>query len=75
LFGVGRAPGDINKLASDENPLGTSPSALVLHCPPAYRGKEISAETFELHTDTLFDQAENRCYAQKAVLQLIAGTR
>lgn len=49
--------------------------ALVMHCLPAYRGKEISAETFELHADTLFDQAENRLHAQKAVLQLIAGKR
>ncbi len=51
------------------------PKALVMHCLPAYRGKEISAETFELHADTLFDQAENRLHAQKAVLQLIAGKR
>ncbi len=52
-----------------------APKALVMHCLPAYRGKEISAETFELHADTLFDQAENRLHAQKAVLQLIAGKR
>ena len=50
-----------------------APKALVMHCLPAYRGKEISAETFELHATTLFDQAENRLHAQKAVLQLIAG--
>ena len=52
-----------------------APRALVMHCLPAYRGKEISAETFELHADTLFDQAENRLHAQKAVLQLVAGRR
>jgi ornithine carbamoyltransferase len=52
-----------------------APKALVMHCLPAYRGKEISAETFELHADTLFDQAENRLHAQKAVMQLIAGKR
>jgi ornithine carbamoyltransferase len=46
-----------------------------MHCLPAYRGKEIAAETFELHADTLFDQAENRLHAQKAILQLVAGRR
>ncbi len=48
------------------------PGALVMHCLPAYRGKEITAETFEKHARTLFDQAENRLHAQKAILQLIA---
>lgn len=46
--------------------------AIVMHCLPAYRGKEITAETFEAHASTLFDQAENRLHAQKAVLQIIA---
>ena len=41
---------------------------IVLHCLPAYRGKEISAEVLELHADTIFQQAENRLHAQKAVL-------
>ena len=49
-----------------------APQALVMHCLPAYRGKEITAETFEAHAQTLFDQAENRLHAQKAVLQLLA---
>lgn len=49
-----------------------TPGALVMHCLPAYRGKEITAETFEAHAETLFDQAENRLHAQKAILQLIA---
>lgn len=48
------------------------PGVIVMHCLPAYRGKEITAETFEAHSQTLFDQAENRLHAQKAVLQLIA---
>jgi ornithine carbamoyltransferase len=52
-----------------------APKGLVMHCLPAYRGKEISAETFERHADTLFDQAENRLHAQKAIMQLIAGKR
>jgi len=42
--------------------------ALVLHCLPAYRGKEITAETLEKHAQTIFDQAENRLHVQKAIL-------
>ncbi|MGC6425959.1 MAG: ornithine carbamoyltransferase [Akkermansiaceae bacterium] len=41
---------------------------IVLHCLPAYREKEITAEILELHSDTIFQQAENRLHAQKAVL-------
>jgi ornithine carbamoyltransferase len=46
-----------------------APHALVMHCLPAYRGKEISAETMEVHADTIFTQAENRLHTQKAILQ------
>jgi ornithine carbamoyltransferase len=42
--------------------------ALVMHCLPAHRGKEIDEETFEAHAETIFDQAENRLHTQKAVL-------
>jgi ornithine carbamoyltransferase len=45
---------------------------IVLHCLPAYRGKEISEDVLELHADTIFQQAENRLHAQKAVLVAIA---
>ena len=45
-----------------------NPGALVMHCLPAYRGKEIDAETFEAHANTIFTQAENRLHVQKAVL-------
>ncbi len=48
-----------------------APGAIVMHCLPAYRGKEITEETLEAHAHTLFDQAENRLHAQKAVLQLL----
>jgi ornithine carbamoyltransferase len=42
--------------------------ALVMHCLPAYRGKEIDEETFEKNADTIFTQAENRLHVQKAIL-------
>lgn len=45
---------------------------IVLHCLPAYRGKEISEELLEAHADTIFQQAENRLHAQKAVLVELA---
>jgi ornithine carbamoyltransferase len=45
---------------------------IVLHCLPAYRGKEISDEVLELHAGTIFQQAENRLHAQKAVLVSLA---
>ena len=44
------------------------PDALVMHCLPAYRGKEIDEETFEAHAETIFTQAENRLHVQKAIL-------
>lgn len=44
------------------------PEALVMHCLPAYRGKEIDEATFEAHAQTIFDEAENRLHVQKAIL-------
>ena len=44
------------------------PNALVMHCLPAYRGKEIDEATFEAHAQTIFDEAENRLHVQKAIL-------
>jgi ornithine carbamoyltransferase len=49
------------------------PGALVMHCLPAYKGKEIDEATFEAHAQTIFDQAENRLHAQKAVLEWAVG--
>ena len=42
--------------------------AMVLHCLPAHRGEEITADVFESHAGEIFDEAENRLHAQKAVL-------
>ena len=44
------------------------PDAMVLHCLPAHRGEEITAEVFEAHADEIFEEAENRLHAQKALL-------
>ncbi len=49
-----------------------APGHIVLHCLPAYRGKEISEEVLELHADTIFQEAENRLHAQKAILAGLA---
>ena len=48
-----------------------APGAMVLHCLPAYRGEEITAEVFEAHAREIFDEAENRLHAQKAVMALL----
>jgi len=45
--------------------------AIVLHCLPAHRGEEITAEILEAHANVIFDEAENRLHAQKAVMQLL----
>jgi len=49
-----------------------APNALVMHCLPAYREKEITDEVFEEHAGTIFDEAENRLHAQKAVLWVLS---
>jgi ornithine carbamoyltransferase len=49
------------------------PGALVMHCLPAYRGKEIDEETFEANAKTIFDQAENRLHTQKAIINWLVS--
>ena len=51
---------EIMKLANDD--------AIVLHCLPAHRNEEITEEILESHADEIFEEAENRLHAQKAVL-------
>ena len=51
---------EVMKVANDK--------AMVLHCLPAHREEEITAEVFEAHANEIFDEAENRLHAQKAVL-------
>ncbi len=48
-----------------------APGAVVLHCLPAHRGEEISEEVLEGPQSVVFDQAENRLHAQKALLELL----
>ena len=50
-----------------------APEAMVLHCLPAHRGEEITAETFERFQDLIFTQAENRLHVQKALLVTLLG--
>ena len=51
----------------------TNPGCMVQHCLPAHREEEITAEVFEAHADEIFDEAENRLHAQKAILTLLMG--
>jgi len=48
-------------------------AAIVLHCLPAHRGEEISAEVMESAASRIFDQAENRLHAQQALLASLMG--
>ena len=50
-----------------------SEGAMVMHCLPAHRGEEITAEIFEAHANEIFDEAENRLHAQKAIMVLCMG--
>ncbi len=47
--------------------------ALLMHCLPAYRGKEVTEEILEAHAQTIFDQAENRLHAQKAIMSWLVS--
>lgn len=49
--------------------------AMVMHCLPAHREEEITAKVFEEHAQEIFDEAENRLHAQKAVIVKVIGEK
>lgn len=51
-----------------ENLSVSKQDVMIMHCLPAHRGEEITADVFEEHANEIFDEAENRLHAQKAVL-------
>ena len=53
---------------NDEVMSNAKPDAMVMHCLPAHREEEITAKVFEAHANEIFDEAENRLHAQKAVM-------
>lgn len=58
---------------NDEVMRYAKPDAMVLHCLPAHRGEEITSEILEAHSAEIFEEAENRLHAQKAVLVKLLG--
>ena len=53
---------------NDEIMAAAKPDAMVMHCLPAHREEEITAKVFEEHAKEIFEEAENRLHAQKAVM-------
>lgn len=60
---------------NDELMAAARPGAMVQHCLPAYRGQEITEKVFEEHADEIFEEAENRLHAQKAVMVTLMKDR
>lgn len=60
---------------NDEVMAVVKPDAMVQHCLPAHREEEITAKVFEEHANEIFDEAENRLHAQKAVMVLLMGNK
>ncbi len=51
------------------------PDAMVQHCLPAHREEELTEKVLEAHADEIFDEAENRLHAQKAVMVKLMGNK
>ncbi len=60
---------------NDEVMAVAKPDAMVQHCLPAHREEEITTKVFEAHANEIFDEAENRLHAQKAVMVLLMGDK
>lgn len=58
---------------NDEIMVLANPGCMIQHCLPAHRGEEITEKVFEEHADEIFDEAENRLHAQKAIMYLLMG--
>ena len=58
---------------NDEIMAAAKPDTMVQHCLPAHREEEITAKVFEAHADEIFEEAENRLHAQKAVMVKVMG--
>ena len=52
-----------------------NPEAIFMHCLPAHRGEEVSADVFESPASVVFDQAENRLHVQKAIMLRLMGKK
>lgn len=60
---------------NDEVMAVAKPDAMVQHCLPAHREEEITAKVFEEHATEIFDEAENRLHAQKAVMVMLMSDK
>ena len=61
----------VNYCVDDKLMSKTNDGCIVQHCLPAHRGEEITGEVFEAHAKEIFDEAENRLHAQKAVMAIL----
>ena len=59
---------------NDELMSRAAAGAMFMHCLPAHRGEEVTAEVIESDVSAVFDQAENRLHTQKALLLMLLGT-
>ncbi len=65
---------DFSDYGVDEARMGlAAPDAIFLHCLPAHRGEEVSAEVIDGPASRVWDEAENRLHAQKALLEFLLG--